>query len=123
MDTKDFGLSTLLDMDGYQFRYDNGYWWKIEARRVEASIFRPHGIRYNLTLHNAHNHRIFGMDNAHGITPPRSGGFRSRMVIYDHVHTTAIDPGQVYCFQSATQLLNDFFAGVDSVMKDIEDSL
>lgn len=71
MDGEDYGLRTLLDMHGYQFTLDNGYWWKIEAWGIEKSRFRPHGIRYNLTLHNAYNHRVFGMDNAHAIEPPK----------------------------------------------------
>ena len=27
----------------------------------------PHGIRYNLTLHNRHNKRVMGFDNAHAV--------------------------------------------------------
>ena len=118
MDQEDYGLRTLLDMHGYQFTLDNGYWWKIEAYGVEKSRFRPHGIRYNLTLHNRYNHRVFGMDNAHAIDPPKKGGFPSRLVVYDHVHRTSIDPGYPYFFQSAAQLLDDFFAAVDRVVSE-----
>lgn len=40
-------------------------WYKIEAWTIESSEHVPHGIRYNLTLHNNYNKRIMGFDNAH----------------------------------------------------------
>jgi hypothetical protein len=39
---RDFGLDTLLNMDGFEFHYPNGYWYKIEARQVKADIHLPH---------------------------------------------------------------------------------
>ncbi|WP_213057346.1 hypothetical protein, partial [Escherichia coli] len=86
MNKQDFGLDTLLSMHGYQHHMDNGYWWKIEAYQVSPSPFRPHGIRYNLTLHDRYNSRVFGMDNAHGIKPPKKGRFTGKLTVYDHVH-------------------------------------
>lgn len=61
----DNGLDVLLDLNGTEYTEENGYWYKIEAWRVKVTKERPHGIRYNLTLHNNYNKRIIGFDNAH----------------------------------------------------------
>ncbi|AFJ48101.1 DUF6516 family protein [Shimwellia blattae] len=114
---EDYGLQTLLDMHGYEFHYECGYWWRIEAFKVPPSVFRPHGIRYNLTLHNRQNHRIFGIDNAHGLPPPSRPGFTARRVVYDHIHHSVSDRGQPYYFHSAEQLMLDFFAATDTILK------
>lgn len=60
-------LDFLLSLNGLEYTYDNGYWYKIEASLTTKTVERPHGIRYNLTFHDNYNKRIFGMDNAHGI--------------------------------------------------------
>ncbi|WP_233148993.1 DUF6516 family protein [Shimwellia pseudoproteus] len=109
-------MQALLDLHGYEFHYASGYWWRIEAITVHPSAFRPHGIRYNLTLHNRQNHRIFGIDNAHGLPPPDRPGFTARRVAYDHVHRTTHDRGGPYYFHSAEQLLLDFFAAIDTIL-------
>ncbi|EBM3801191.1 hypothetical protein KG487_003998 [Salmonella enterica subsp. enterica serovar 4,5,12:b:-] len=119
MNDRDYGLDTLLDMHGYQHHMDNGYWWKIEAYRVSPSQFRPHGVRYNLTLHDQYNSRVFGMDNAHGIKPPKKGRFTGKLTVYDHIHRTSFDKGYPYEFISAEQLLSDFFANVDRIIDEI----
>ncbi len=41
---RDFGLDALLNMDGFESHYPNRYWYKIEARLVEPTEERPHGI-------------------------------------------------------------------------------
>ena len=60
-------IDVLLSMHGEQVYRDDGYWWKIEAWSVPPTEERPHGIRYNLTLHNKYNKRVFGHDNAHAV--------------------------------------------------------
>ncbi|MCF6765187.1 hypothetical protein L3V82_05340 [Thiotrichales bacterium 19S3-7] len=55
---RDVGIDTLLELNGEIFHDDSGYWYKIEAYLVEPTKERPHGIRYNLTLHNKYNKRI-----------------------------------------------------------------
>ena len=115
MSVEDYGLSTLLSMDGQLFKYPNGYWWKIEVRKQMPSQFRPHGIRYNLTFHNEYNNRIFGIDNAHAIRPPKKG-FNGKWKVYDHVHKTSKDPGHPYIFVSAEQLLTDFLDEVQRII-------
>jgi hypothetical protein len=115
--TRDIGLDVLLELNGTEYTEENGYWYKIEAWRVEPSKEIPHGIRYNLTLHNNYNKRIIGFDNAHAVKPASSAKFKGRVVAYDHKHRTATDTGVPYEFSSAQQLLSDFF---DEVNKRIE---
>lgn len=119
MDDEDYGLSTLIDMDGYRFTYESGFWWKIEVRKEAPSKFRPHGIRYNLTFHNNYNKRIFGIDNAHAIKPPKRG-FSGKWMVYDHLHATSMDSGQPYFYVSASQLLEDFLNNVDTIINGLE---
>jgi hypothetical protein len=42
---EDVGLSTLLELDGEIYDQGDGYWVKIEARRVVPTRQIPHGIR------------------------------------------------------------------------------
>ena len=110
----DEGLETLLLMDGFEHYMDNSYWWKIEAHKTEKTDNRPHGISYCLTLHDKHNTRIFGMDNAH-IPKNRRKGYHGRIVEYDHVHKDENDEGTPYAFINAEQLLTDFLSKVKEI--------
>ncbi len=112
----DFGLDNLLELDGTEYTEENGYWYKIEATRVEPTKERPHGIRYSLTLHDNYNQRIMGFDNAHAITVKQKGRYSGRIIKYDHIHKSIKDKGTFYEFVSAEQLLNDFFKEVNSIM-------
>lgn len=116
MEREDFGLQWLLDLHGVTVTLDSGYWWKAQAWRVPPSVFCPHGIRYCLTLHNEHNRRIFGYDNAHGIKTSQKGKFAAR-IVRDHVHLTAHDKGHPYEFSSASQLLEDFLKKVNDAVQ------
>ncbi|MBT79748.1 MAG: hypothetical protein CL587_05070 [Alteromonadaceae bacterium] len=116
----DNGLANLLALHNTEAHRDDGYWWKIEAWEVQHSKERPHGIRYNLTLHNKYNKRVFGMDNAHAVKPVKKRGFTAKRYDYDHVHKSAIDKGTPYVFKDAATLLNDFFTGVDQTIEAIE---
>ena len=111
---RDTGLDTLLSMDGYEFIYDNGYRWKITARKVEKTEERPHGIRYNMTFHDDRGVRIFGMDNKH-VPKNRRKGYKGRIVVYDHVHMDENDKGTPYAFKSAEKLLTDFLNRVKQI--------
>jgi hypothetical protein len=42
----------LLSLDGFEFEVARGYLVKIEARQVEATHSRPHGVKYSPTLHD-----------------------------------------------------------------------
>ena len=87
---------------------------------MQPSRERPHGIRYNLTLHNKFNKRVFGLDNAHAVKPVRKKGFAAKRYDYDHMHKSASDKGTPYEFKDATSLLNDFFTGIDITIETIE---
>ena len=66
-------LETLLDLDETKYVIDEelGLWVKFEARQVIATNARPHGVKYNFTLHDVRNHRILGFDNAHAVGKER----------------------------------------------------
>lgn len=114
------GLDNLLELSGTQMHREDGYWWKIEVWCVPSTPERPHGIRYNLTLHNRYNKRVFGMDNSHSVKRPRKGVNSGKVRAYDHVHKTISDKGTPYEFKDGYQLLSDFFEGVDRTIEKIE---
>jgi hypothetical protein len=94
-------LDVLLDLNGENLELDNGYWIKIEARLVDTSRAIPHGIRYSLTLHELDGKRILGYDNAHAIKPPNHG--------------------VPYAFTSVAQLLDDFWADVNRILREVRE--
>ncbi len=116
---QDIGLEVLLDMNGTEYTEENGYWYKIEAWKVERTRERPHGIRYNLTFHDNHNKRIISFDNAH-LPPNRKKGYKGRIIQYDHTHENPTDKGTAYVFKDAAQLLSDFFNRVNEIMSEIQ---
>lgn len=109
----DPGLETLLDLDGNIFPMDNGYWTKFEARMVEPNEHIPHGIKYSLTLHDRSNHRVLGYDNAHGIKPKKKK-FQAKKQEWDHKHEQVAIT--TYEFESAGQLLEDFWKDANRIM-------
>lgn len=109
------GLDNLLDLDGEVFLLENGYWTKMEVCRAETDEHRPHGIKYSLTLHDRHNKRILGYDNAHAIKP-RRGMYSGRVATWDHKHKS--DRIVNYEFESPEQLLVDFWTEVDEILKE-----
>lgn len=110
----DIGLEVLLSLDGEIFPMDNGYWTKFEVKLVEKTRPIPHGILYSLTLHNSFNQRILGYDNAHGIKPKRKkyGAKRSQ---WDHKHNK--QKVEIYEFESASQLVEDFWNDVVKILE------
>lgn len=113
-------MDNLLALNGTEAHRDDGYWWKIEAWEVHPTKERPHGLRYNLTLHNKYNKRIFGIDNAHAVKLSNKKRFTAKRYEYDHMHKTAVDKGTTYNFTDCATLLNDFFEGVDRTIEAIE---
>lgn len=105
-----FDIEFLLNLNGEKFPMDNGYWTKFEAYQVEPDKHIPHGIRYSLSLHDKNNTRILGFDNAHAIKPKRKR-YGARKVTWDHKHQKEIV--SAYEFESAGQLLVDFWLAVD----------
>jgi hypothetical protein len=116
-DKRDSGLDVLLQLHGEIFPMDNGYWTKIEAKIVEANEHIPHGIKYSLSLHDSHNTRVLGYDNAHGIKSKRKR-YSAKRVAWDHRHKReAIEP---YEFDDAGQLLEDFWMDVELILAEVK---
>ena len=116
--SKDKGLDYLLDLDGEILAQDYGCWAKIEARKLgKATKECPHCVKYCLTLHNRYGKRLLGFDNAHLIKTRKRGRFTGRTVAYDHKHMGPDDEGVPYVFESAEQLLTDFFTEIDKVLR------
>ena len=115
------GLEYLLGLDGnIEVQNDAGYWVKMEISSVSVTAERPHGIRYSLTLHAPDNTRLIGFDNAHGVKPAGSRfKHAGKKFAYDHRHRHALDEGVLYEFDTAYQLVSDFYAEVDRVLKEI----
>lgn len=116
---RDPGIETLLDLHDQVIDQGNGYWLKIEAWQIDPTPEVPHGIRYSLTLHELYGKRILGYDNAHAVKPPRKFKYAGRILAYDHKHRHSSDVGVPYEFQDAHQLLTDFFAEVDRVLREV----
>lgn len=114
-DLYDPSLEALLDLNGEVFPMDNGYWTKFEARRIDPDKHAPHGIRYSLTLHNKHNERVPGFDNSHGIKSKRRK-YSTRKVTWDHKHRK--EKISSYQFESAGQLLEDFWNEVERYLRE-----
>jgi hypothetical protein len=116
------GLDTLLDLNGLVIHQGGGYWVKIDAWRVGISDNTPHGICYSLTLHEPYGKRILGYDNAHAVRPPKKFKHARRRLPFDHKHRHASDKGVPYDFDTAYQLLEDFFKDVDRVLQEMRQS-
>ncbi len=112
----DYGLETLLAMNGEIFPMDNGYWTKFEAVKVEPNQHIPHGIKYSLTLHDSRNNRVLGFDNAHGIKPKRKK-YGAKKVTWDHKHK--FKNVENYEFENAGQLLEDFWASATAIIEEV----
>lgn len=116
--SKDKGLDYLLDLDGEILAQEGGYWIKIEAKQLKhATKECPHRIKYCLTLHDRYGKRVMGFDNAHPVKTRKRGRYKGRSVAYDHKHMNPVDKGTPYVFETAEQLLSDFFEEVDKYLK------
>jgi hypothetical protein len=60
-----------------------------------------------------------GYDNSHAVKPPKKFKYAGQCLPYDHKHRHASDKGVPYAFGDAAQLLADFFAEVDRVLKEV----
>ena len=118
---RDNGLTTLLELNGSIIEQGEGYWFEIHVWTVEVTPDIPHGIRYALTLHNRYGTWILGYDNAHAVKMPKKFKYAGQRLPYDHKHRHSADKGVTYEFKDAYQLLSDFFAEVDAVLKQERD--
>ena len=106
-------LENLLDLNGEVFPMDNGYWVKFEAHKVKVSLAIPHGVKYSLTLHDKTNQRVIGYDNAHSFKSSKKYGAKKET--YDHIHKQM--EVVAYEFESAAQLIEDFWNSVEYYME------
>lgn len=120
MPADDQGLDYLLDLHG-ELRYlEGGSWfYKIEARRARQSAPVPHGVRYSLTLHKSSGERVLGYDNARHKARSGKQRFTGQRVEWDHRHE--LNRVSDYHFESAYQLLADFFVDIDRILEEFED--
>jgi hypothetical protein len=108
----DHGLDQLLDLGGevLVISEDGQYWVKFDVRRVPATVSKPHGLDYSLTLHGPGNQRVLGYDNAHPVPPGTWGAPHD----HRHGHMTV----KPYDYESAAALLEAFWADVDAYLDD-----
>lgn len=109
----DYSLQALLDLNGHIYFLENGkFWVKFAVHMVYPTKYIPHGISYSLTLHDHHNKRVVGFDNAHDCLP-KSKNHRAKKIKWDHIHKK--ENVYYYEFNSPAQLLVDFWATVDEL--------
>jgi hypothetical protein len=66
--------------------------------------------------------RLVGFDNAHAVSPSSTQLRRAgKHLPHDHRHRSSDDMGVPYKFDTAWQLMKDFYAHVDVVMKKVID--
>ena len=118
MSEEDKTIDNLLELDNTRFVVDEklGLWVKFEAKLVEPTSNRPHGIKYSLSLHDRFNVRIMGFDNAHAIEYGRKTNVAPRRT-YSHWHKNENDSGQPYNYINVGKLLEDFWSQVEIVIK------
>lgn len=112
VDDHDPSLDDLLFLDGQVFVVDSegGLWVKFIVRKVPATEEKPHGLDYSLTLHAIGGERLAGFDNAHPV-----GGGKRNDIPNDHRHR--LKTVKPYEYRSAADLLTDFWAEVDAILK------
>lgn len=114
---RDASFDTLLDLDGTVGVIDEGgYWVKFNVKRVPVTAEQPHGLGYELTLHDPSNGRIAGFDNAHAVSK-RSGPGGQAHEAWDHRHR--FKTVNAYEYSDAEALLSDFWRLVESVMREL----
>lgn len=111
---KNYELQALLDLNGEIFIFENGFWVKFQAYEVDISKSIPHGIKYSISLHDRSNRRVLGFDNAHGIKLKKKQKYTAKKVTWDHKHK--IDRTYSYEFESAGQLIEDFWEEAKEIL-------
>jgi hypothetical protein len=115
MDTKKNDLETLLELNGIEYGIGAGYWVKFSAKKMPPSEHRPHGIKYSLTMHNQYGTRLVGFDNAH-LADIKRKKFTAKRFAWDHKHQRSVISD--YDFDSAGQLIEDFWNLIDQILKE-----
>ena len=114
---RDPEIDALLELEGQIFVVDSEgkYSVRFLVRRVDPSPERPYGLNCSLTLHGPDGSRLVGFDNAHRVRKSRDPGGEPQAP-YDHRHR--LDTIRPYRFKDAVTLLADFWAEVDSIVKE-----
>lgn len=111
------GRDYLLDLHLSRIGYDNGYWVTIRVFEIEPDEGRPHGLQYSVTLHDENDARILGYDNSHAVDVATGPARKSRKPKrFDHIDRRG-RKSVPYEFTTPFQLLADFFAEVDEILK------
>lgn len=112
-----FGRIRSLDK-GVSTERDNS----VDCQRALASERANNNVTrwYALTMHEQGGERVMGYDNAHAVKPPGKYKYAGQILQYDHKHRHIADKGAPYKFKDSYQLLQDFFADVDRILKEIE---
>jgi hypothetical protein len=108
---RDPGLDRLLDLNGevLVISTDGEYWVKFKVHEVEVSVSKPHGLKYELTLHGPGNKRLVGFDNAHPVPPTTWDA--------PHDHRHVLKSVKPYEYADAAALLEAFWVEVDKMLK------
>ena len=118
MHIPEYQLENLLSYNGSRHFLESGHFLKFDVKTVEKSKRVPHGISYSLTLHAPDGTRLLGFDNAHPVA--RAGSkFKQASPASDHWHRTETDKGRPYKFESALELINDFFEAVERKLTEL----
>jgi hypothetical protein len=112
---QDSSLDTLLLLDGEMFFVEGNFWVKFQAKRVQVTPEKPHGLDYSLTLHGGDGERLMGFDNAHPIHEGTGPGARTR-IEYDHKHKGK--RVRFYAYKDAMSLLADFWTEVEHILRE-----
>jgi hypothetical protein len=114
---RDPSLDTLLELDGQVLVVDpeSDHWVRFAVRRVPATEAKPHGLDYSLSLHGPKGERLVGFDNAHAVRA-RAGPGGGKRKVQDHRHR--LKSVRPYEYQDAATLLADFWAEVETVLKE-----
>ena len=114
---EDYGLESLLALDGEIIQQAYGYWVKFEIREVDTTSARPKGIKYSLSLHREDGERILGFDNAHGFDNGRNHRWLTK---YDHEHRLGKEKIYPYDYKNAETLMVNFWTAVDEAIEHLE---
>ena len=111
----DNDLEALLSLDGASFEMAEGYIIEFEAKRVEPTPAKPHGLDYALVFRQKDGKPCVRFDNSHSVRR-RGGRYVKRSLAYDHWHRDERDKGRPYAYSSAVKLLEDFWREVKRVL-------
>ena len=112
------GWDYILDLNRQKIGYDNGYWVTIRVTRVTPDEGRPHGPQYAFTLHDENDDRILGYDNSHAVEEATGPAKKSkRPNAFDHVDRRG-KRSVAYEFTTPFQLVADFFAEVEKILRE-----